>query len=335
MRVLATSLAFILCLAGCAESAGSGSGAGPENPFWTTPEAGARPKVLLVGWDGVRPDVLEEVPTPNFDALAEAGTFSEEAVTARPTVSGPCWSSILTGVWPEKHGVHSNDFSPNEYGSYPDFLTRIESVSPELNTFAAADWLPLVAEDAGGPLIGDGIDQKIILNGYVQGWLVADSLAVEAALEELQAGDPDALFVYVGAPDEISHGTRSIGERYRASIATADEQLGRLVEAIQGRPTLSREDWLVIVVTDHGRTEQGGHGGDSPEEATIFYMASGPSAVMGQPEVDPAVVDVSVTALTHLGIDIDPTWELDGNVVGIEAPSSSPPDTLRIIAPSS
>jgi predicted AlkP superfamily pyrophosphatase or phosphodiesterase len=318
MRVLAASLAIVLCCAGCADSAGSGPGAGAENPFWATPDAGARPKVLLVGWDGVRPDVLEEVPTPNFDALAEAGTFSAEAVTARPTVSGPCWSSILTGVWPEKHGVHSNDFSLNQYGSFPDFLTRIESVNPELNTYAAADWLPLVSDDAGGPLIGDGVDQKVILNGYVAGWLAADSLAVEATLKELRTGDPDALFVYFGAPDEISHGTRSIGERYRASIATADGHLGRLVAAIQGRSTISQEDWLVIVVTDHGRTEQGGHGGESPEEATIFYMASGPSAVMGQPETGPAVVDVSVTALTHLGIDIDPSWELDGNVVGIK-----------------
>ena len=234
MRVLAASLTIFLCCTGCAESARSGLGAGSENPFWATPDAGASPRVLLVGWDGVRPDVLAEVPTPNFDALAAAGTFSEKAVTARPTVSGPCWSSILTGVWPEKHGVLSNDFSPNEDGRYPDFLNRIESESPELNTFAAADWLPLVSEDAGGPLIGEGVDQKIILNGYVQGWLKADSLAIEAALEELRTGDPHALFVYVGAPDEISHGTRSIGERYRAAIATADGHLGRLVEAIQG-----------------------------------------------------------------------------------------------------
>jgi len=288
--------------------------------------------VLLVGWDGVRPDVLEEVPTPNFDALAAAGTFSEEAVTARPTVSGPCWSSILTGVWPEKHGVHSNDFSPNRYGEYPDFLTRIESVSPDLRTFVAADWLPLVAEESGGPLIGDEVDRKEVLNGYLLGWLNADSVAVEAALGELGTGDPDALFVYIGAPDEISHGTRSIGERYRASIATADGHLGRLVEAIQGRSTVSQEDWLVIVVTDHGRTEQGGHGGDSPEETTIFYMASGPSVVMGHPQESPAVVDVAVTALAHLGIPIDPTWGLDGGVVGIRQPASPPPDTVRVLA---
>ena len=29
----------------------------------------------------------------------------------------------------------------------------------------------------------------------------------------------------------------------------------------------------MLVSTDHGRTAEGGHGGDSPEETTIFYLS--------------------------------------------------------------
>ncbi|MFQ6047327.1 MAG: alkaline phosphatase family protein, partial [Gemmatimonadales bacterium] len=65
-------------------------------------------KVLLIGLDGVRVDILAQAATPNIDALIANGTFSEWARTGTPTVSGPGWSSMLTGVWPEKHGVHSN-----------------------------------------------------------------------------------------------------------------------------------------------------------------------------------------------------------------------------------
>ncbi|MYI46110.1 MAG: hypothetical protein F4123_07030, partial [Gemmatimonadetes bacterium] len=36
------------------------------------------PRVLLIGIDGVRPDVLAEVPTPNIDALAAAGWYTAE-----------------------------------------------------------------------------------------------------------------------------------------------------------------------------------------------------------------------------------------------------------------
>jgi len=288
-----------------------------EPAFWPQPTDGASPKVLLIGVDGVRPDVMAEVPTPNLDALAAVGSFSQEAQNVRPTVSGPCWSSMLIGVSPEKHGVISNDFSSNNYGEFPDFLTRIEQVRPELGTFAAVDWLPLGGEDAGGPLISDALDKKVVLDGYEFGWLEADSISVVATINELRGGDSDALFVYLGAPDEISHNIGGIGQEYRDAIAAADRHVGRLVEAIKGRESFANEDWLILVATDHGRTETGGHGGDSPEETTIFYLASGPSAAVGIPAAPVSIMDVAVTALAHLGIQIDPAWGLDGQVVGL------------------
>lgn len=288
-----------------------------ESSFWPAPEPGARPKVLLIGIDGVRVDVLRDLPTPNLDVLAASGHFSETAQNVRPTVSGPCWSSMLIGAPPEKHGVHNNDFSSNRYDQYPDFLTRIEQVAPELGTFAAVDWLPLGAEEDGGPLISDAIDHKVVVDGYELGWLEADSVSVVATVEELRGGDPDALFVYLGAPDEISHHTEGIGDEYRSSIVTADRHIGRLVDAVKARTTFNSEDWLILVSTDHGRTESGGHGGDSPEETTIFFLASGPSVVVGAPQTPPSIMDIPITALTHLGIAVEPGWGLDGKAVGL------------------
>ena len=310
-------LLILLLLSGCGGEGRSQPEAGAA-AFWPAPGPEARPKVLLIGIDGVRVDVLREVPTPNLDALAAAGFFSEEARNVRPTVSGPCWSSMLIGVGPEKHGVLNNDFSTNRYEEYPDFLTRIEEVRPELRTFAAVDWLPLGTEVDGGPLLSDEVERKAIVDGYELGWLEADSVSVMATAEELRTGDSDALFVYLGAPDEISHNIGGIGEEYHAAIATADGHVGRLVEAVKARPTFAGENWLILVSTDHGRTDEGGHGGDSPEETTVFFLASGPGVLQGPATGSPSILDVPVTALAHLGIAIDPGWGLDGEVVGLK-----------------
>lgn len=277
------------------------------------------PKVLLIGIDGVRPDVLAEVATPNIDALAAAGWYTADARTTTPSVSGPSWSSMLTGVWPKKHGVTDNSFTGRDYARYPSFLERIELARPELATFTALDWLPLAElPDDPGPLLPAAIDARVTLDGYEHGWAEADSMVAERAVEHLARADPDALFVYLGNPDETSHRHGSIGAEYRDAIALSDRHVGMLVEAVGARPAHADEDWLILVSTDHGRRPDGGHGGDSPEEMTIFILASGGATADWPPPGPAFIVDVAATALDHLGVGIDPAWGLDGRPLGIE-----------------
>src|SRR5262245_35863875 len=94
-------------------------------------------KALVIGVDGVRFDKLAEVNVSAMRALAERGFLSRTWLYASPmapTDSGPGWATIGTGVWPDKHHVLGNDFRDHNLAQYPDFLTRIESVQPELDT---------------------------------------------------------------------------------------------------------------------------------------------------------------------------------------------------------
>lgn len=284
-----------------------------------TGSEGPHPKVLVIGIDGIRVDVLREVPTPVLDSLVGAGAAAFTARNVLPTVSGPNWSSMLTGVEPTKHGVRSNDFTGNDYETYPDFLTRIERERRRLRTFAVVDWRPLGDTTSGGPTISDRVDRKVVLDGYELGWETADSLSVEEAVTALREWNPDAMFVYLGNPDETSHEHRStFGPEYREAIETADRMVGRLLAAMRERPTYGEEDWLVLVSTDHGRDDRGGHGQFTPEESTIFYIASGPGTLQGSLDGEGVnITDVAVTALAHLGIPADTTWGLDGKPMGL------------------
>lgn len=284
------------------------------------PTAVVGAKVLLIGIDGVRADVMADVSTPNLDALAAEGAFTDETTTTTPSVSGPSWSSMLTGVWPEKHGVLSNEFTAPRYGDYPDFLSRIEAERPELTTVAVADWVPIMELDGRRALVGPDVDVRETLDGYEAGWAEADRRGVDFAVAQLENSDPDAIFVYLGNPDETSHEAGSIGTEYREAIAMADSEVGRLVAAVEARSGFESEDWLILVSTDHGRRADGGHGGDSPEEMTTFIIVSGPSAADAI-EGPTFIVDVAATALAHLGID--PTeWGLDGRAVGLRESGS-------------
>lgn len=306
--VVSLSLASTLALTGCTSD---------DEPPPPIPIEERTPKLLLIGIDGVRADVLADVSTPNIDALASGGTFTARTRTTTPSVSGPSWSSMLTGVWPEKHGVTDNEFGGRRYDEYPGFLTRMEQVRPELSTFAVVDWVPLMQLEGGSTVVGSEVDRRELLDGYEVGWAEADARATGLTVEHLSTADPDALFVYLGNPDETSHQAGSIGMEYREAIALSDEHVGRIVGAVRARPTFPTENWLVIVSTDHGRTSEGGHGGDSPVEMTTFILTSGPGAAVGAFNGESFIVDVAVTALTHMGIDIDPEWGLDGKAVGL------------------
>ncbi len=274
-------------------------------------------KVLVIGLDGIRIDILAEADTPNIDRLIAEGFFSDRARTNVRTVSGPGWSSMLIGARTDKHLVNSNNFTGNDYATYPDFLTRLERIDPEFETFAVVDWAPLGTTASGGPLFSDAIDELLFFDGGVEGYGRADSLSVDAAADRLTNRDIDAAFVYIGDTDEVAHATSTYAPEYKTAIEVADVLVGRLVAAIEARPTYANEDWLILICTDHGRNDEGGHGGDSDKERTIFFLAHGPSVVREPIETPPNIVDVAVTALTHLGVEIDPGWNLDGRAVAL------------------
>jgi hypothetical protein len=222
---------------------------------------------------------------------------------------------MLTGVWPEKHRVDGNEFADNDYASFPDFFTLIERVEPSIETFAVVNWLPLGGEDSGGPVISDAIDTMIAIDGYETGYTLADERSVALAVEELAGGDPDVLFVYLGNTDMAGHEFGSLSDEYRLEIENADRHVGVLVDSVRGRAGFADEDWLILVSTDHGRRDDGGHGGDSEVERRIFFLTSGPSVTGSAPLGDIQIVDVPTTAMAHLGIPIDDDWDLDGSVV--------------------
>lgn len=72
-------------------------------------------KTLVVGIDGAAFDFLDDAAMPNLDALMARGMVSTSNLYGTPmagTISGPGWSTIATGVWPDKHNVVDNNWAP-------------------------------------------------------------------------------------------------------------------------------------------------------------------------------------------------------------------------------
>ncbi|MET8515729.1 HAD-IA family hydrolase [Streptomyces sp. NPDC005077] len=275
--------------------------------------SGRARRVLVVGIDGVRLDTLRRLPTPHLDALARRGFLAPVGIEDdTPTMSGPCWATVVTGVTVAKHGVWSNDFTGHRLAVFPDFATRLAEQDGR-RTFVAAGWEPLMLARGGGPLF-----QAPARTAYVsptahtpEGWDACDAQITEEAVRVLAGDNPEASFVYLGAPDETAH-FLGCGSEYESAVLAADERLGRLLDAVRSRPSYENEDWTFLVVTDHGHADAGGHGGRTEEERTAWLIAAGPGIAAGAAPRAVRHVDVAAQVFASLGRHVDRHWTLDG-----------------------
>lgn len=279
----------------------------------TLPNGTSKNKILVIGMDGLRHDRIAAAKAPALKSLMAGGTFGTSLLDASlaATSSGPGWSTISTGVLPNKHGVKDNSFAGKNYDQYPGFLARLDQVRPELSTYAALDWKPLDTQGTVTP----GADGKNVYDGDADGYEGHDATIADEAESVLRDQNPDVLFVYFGNTDVVAHGKGVMGKAYLDAIAVQDGYTGRLLAAIKARPAYADENWTIIVTTDHGHLDDGGHGGGSTEERMVFVLAQGPGIPAGARPTSAQQVDVAATVFDQLGIKPEAGWGLDGTSV--------------------
>jgi predicted AlkP superfamily pyrophosphatase or phosphodiesterase len=87
----------------------------------------APPLLVMISVDGMRPDYItgadaHGAKVPNLRRFLKEGTYAEGVVGIVPTVTYPSHTTLVTGVWPAKHGIFANTtFDPlqqNQTGWY-------------------------------------------------------------------------------------------------------------------------------------------------------------------------------------------------------------------------
>ncbi|MFJ2395097.1 alkaline phosphatase family protein [Streptomyces sp. NPDC087843] len=295
--------------------------AASAGPLSALARAAARtPKVLVIGLDGTLLNRIKDADAPNLDALMAAGLTAPSSIYANPfapTLSGPGWSTIITGVWPDKHNVKDNAFTGHRFAQYPDFLTRIETAKPSLSTYAVSSWAPIT-----DTVFSSKVDTRVSTPSAEY-----DTGTTSRAVATLRGGNPDAVFVQLDNVDHAGHSYGAASSQYLDAIHGVDTQVGQLVAAVKGRASYPNEDWLIMITADHGHTDAGGHGGSSRPERQTFMIATGTGTAAGSVRYDVKMPDVAASALAHLGIAIDPAWGLDGRP--LQQPVADDFDALR------
>ena len=232
-------------------------------------------KVILIGIDGLMLNrAIDSGRANKLKELKESG-FHVEMQVAMPTVSGPSWSTLLTGKTIEIHKVIDNYFQEHNLKAAPDFLTKARQRNNQLITYAAAGWPPLVDLNDVGPVIADNEHLRFARDGETHGYLKIDKEVFDHALETIRNVGPDLSFVYFCGADEAGHRHGTLYGPYFDAIERINGYVEELHRAITERSSEYDEKWLLVLTTDHGHRDEGGHGGDSQQERASFVIASG------------------------------------------------------------
>lgn len=263
------------------------------------------PHIILISVDGLRPDAVEMVKSPNFSALIKKSTYFKRAQTIQRSETLPSHTSMVTGVSEYKHGVDWN---------YYKFWRKLEV--PTCFEFAKKEGFTtamFLGKDKLRHLI-----RPNSLNYYV---LTGDALATVLSFRSYveKKGLPNLSFLHFKDPDESGHKTGWMTEEYLKSIESVDVALGNLMDFLKSQKI--DDSTFIILTGDHG-----GHGfGHYPDpimkNLRIPWIISGPGVAQGLELFSEVhTYDTAATILNLLGLPI-PSY-FDGRPLPVKEASS-------------
>ncbi len=255
------------------------------------PMAVSAAPVLVISLDGLRPaDIWDAdkrgLKVPNLRRLEAEGLYATGVRNALPTVTYPNHTTILTGVWPARHGIANNTtFDPlqkNMGGWYwyasdikvPTLWDAVHASGKTVGSIfwpvsvgaASVDWnIPEywrahIAEDAkllravSTPGLAAELEKATgkPLGDLSEEEPAANEVRTDFAAALITAKTPQLMTLHLAALDHAQHENGPDTPQAKAVLEELDGMVGRLVAAAR-----KAEPGVVIaVVSDHGFDRQ-------------------------------------------------------------------------------
>ena len=256
MRALRRGFVAVCLAAGASSAAAQGSGG------VNAPAQRAKPYVVMVSFDGFKPEYLLRIDLPAFAHVATNGVRSAGMIPVFPSKTFPNHYAIATGLYSESNGIVNNRFwDPSRNASYSmsDSLAFLDAtwyrgepiwVTAEKQGMVAASYF-WVASDVPIGGIFPSIWKRY--DGRVSNTRRVDSVLAWLALPAERR--PHMVTMYFSDTDGAGHEFGPLSPQLDSAARRVDAALGRLLEGLQTLPDDVKNRLYLILVSDHGMSE--------------------------------------------------------------------------------
>jgi arylsulfatase A-like enzyme len=256
-----------------------------------TPQVEGVKRVLIISYDGMRPDAIALAPMPNLLALIDQGAYTlTTAQTIGYPATLPSHASMLSGLCMDKTGIYLDKYyAYMGYSKGVDIFDLAHAAGMKTVMVVGKSKLRQLAEPETTDFFEVDYGEKAIS---------------KAAVEQISTGF-DLMFVHFAGPDLRGHEYGWMSDSYFAVMRDGDVALGNILQALADNGL--RDSTLIIVTADHG-----GHGkahiGTTIEDYRIPWIAAGPGIVHKDLTSIIGTVDTAATAAYALGLSLQADW---------------------------
>lgn len=291
-------------------------------------------KAIYIIMDGIPTDIIHKASTPNLDRIEKEGVFLNSYVggergsySETPTISANGYATLVTGTWAHKNNIWDNSLNDPNY-NYPTLFRLYKDAYPDGKIGIFSTWL-----DNRTKLLGEGLPATggIKFDYHFDGLEIdtenyphdkksyyikrIDAEVAMATAKTIYKNGPDLSWVYLQYTDDAGHHYGNSPELYN-SITFQDALVGLIYDAVKQREEEFGENWLFVVVTDHGRTPITArhHGGQSDNERHTWMIMNKKDINQYALNYRTAAVDLLPTICGFLDVKIpaETQYELDG-----------------------
>ena len=216
--------------------------------------------LILISMDGFRWDYFDKTETPNFDEIIKNGSKASALIPVFPTKTFPNHISIVTGKYPENHGIIANRmYDP----LFDEYYYIGQGSKPVLDgKWYEAEPIWVTVEKAGlkaMTMFWPASEAKIMGYRPTEYFVYDGSIKHDDRIKQVLSWidypaekRPSFISLYFSHTDSYGHRYGPDSDKIKDAIKEMDRTIGTLISGLKQRALFGQVN--IMLVSDHGMT---------------------------------------------------------------------------------